>query len=79
MGRFDVGVHVMTMSMFRQQPRDGHLARLKRIIGYLANLPHGSLRFRSHEPDYTILLHKEYGWERIVYSGAKEEVTHDIP
>ena len=34
--RFDVAVHIMTMSRFRQQPRIGHLERLKKIIGYLA-------------------------------------------
>ena len=40
LGRFDIAVHVMTMSRFRQLPRVGHLERLKRIIGYLANFTH---------------------------------------
>ena len=40
LGRFDIAVHVMTMSRFRQQPRIGHLERLKKIVGYLANFPH---------------------------------------
>ena len=57
--RFDIAVHVMTMSTLRQQPRDGDLVRLKRILGYLANFPHGSLRFRTHESDYSNLPHKE--------------------
>ena len=39
LGRFDIAVHVMTMSRFRQQPRIGHLERLKKIVGYLANFP----------------------------------------
>ena len=60
-------------------PRIGHLERLKKIIGYLANFPHGSLRFRLHEPDYSNLPHKEYDWQRTVYQGAKEEIPHDIP
>ena len=77
--RFDIGVHVMTMSRFRQQPRIGHLERLKKITGCLANFPHGSLRFRTHEPDYSNLPHKEYDWQSMVYSVAKEEVLHDIP
>ena len=34
LGRFDIAVHVMTMSRFSQQPRVGHLERLKRITGY---------------------------------------------
>ena len=60
LGRFDIAVHVMTMSRFRQQPRIGHLERLKKIVGYVANFPHGVLRFRLHEPDYSNLPHKEY-------------------
>ena len=79
LGRFDIAVHVMTMSRVRQQPRIGHLERLKKIVGYLANFPHGALRFRLHEPDYSNLPHKEYGWQRTVYEGAKEEIPHDIP
>ena len=67
------------MSRFRQQPRVAHIERLKRIIGYLANFPHGSLKFRTHEPVYSNLPHKEYDWQRTVYSGAKEDVPHDIP
>ena len=42
-------------------------------------LPHVSLRFRTHEPDYSNLAHKEYDRQRTVYSGAKEEAPHDIP
>ena len=51
----------------------------KKIVGYLANFPHGALRFRLHEPDYSNLPHKEYDWQRTVYGGAKEEIPHDIP
>ena len=60
LGRFDIAVHVMTMSRFRQQPRIGQLERLKKIVGYLANPSHGALRFRVYEPDYSNLPHKEY-------------------
>ena len=77
--RFDIAVHIMTMLRFREQPRIGQLEILKKIIGYLANFPHGCLRFRLHEPDYSNLPHKEYGWHRTVYAGAKEEFPHDIP
>ena len=52
---------------------------LKKINGYLANFPHGSLRFRLYEPDYSNLPHREYDWQRTVYAGAKEEIPHDIP
>ena len=69
----------MTMSRLSQQPRVGHLERLKKIVGYLANFPHGALRLRLHEPDYSNLPHMEYDWQRTVYGGAKEEIPHDIP
>ena len=39
LGILDIAVHIMTMSRFRQQPRIGHLERLNKIIGYLANFP----------------------------------------
>ena len=69
----------MTMSRFRQQPSIEHLERQKRIIGSLANFLHGSLRFRTHEPDCSNLPDKEYDGQRTVYSGAREEIPHDIP
>ena len=42
---------------------------------------YGSLRFRTHEPDSSnlLVLHKEYDLQRTVYSGAQEEIPHDIP
>ena len=41
LGRFDITVHVMSLSRFRAQPRKGHLDRAKRIVGYLLFLPDG--------------------------------------
>ena len=79
LGRFDIAIHTMTMLRFRQQPRIGHLERLKKIIGYLANFPHGSQRFRHNEPDYSNLPQREYDWQRTVYAGSEEEIPHDIP
>ena len=35
LGRFDIAVHVMSLSRFRAQPMKGHLDRAKRIVGYL--------------------------------------------
>ena len=37
-GRFDVATATMTMSRFRAFPRQGHLGRVKRIIGYLCKM-----------------------------------------
>ena len=67
------GILSMTMSTFRQDPRVGHLQCIKRIFGYLTSLPHGAIRYRIHEPDYSDLPHKEYDWARTVYTGTKED------
>ena len=78
-GHFDIAVHVMSLSRFRAQPRKGHLDRAKRIVGYLLFLPDGAIRFRTGEPDFSSLSDQEYDWTRSVYSGACEQIPHDIP
>ena len=78
-GHFDIAVHVMSLSRFRAQPRKGHLDRAKRIVGYLLFLPDGAIRFRTGEPDFSSLNDQEYDWTRSVYSGACEQIPHDIP
>ena len=78
-GHFDIAVHVMSLSRFRAQPRKGHLDRAKRIVGYLLFLPDGTIRFRTGEPDFSSLNDQEYDWTRSVYSGACEQIPHDIP
>ena len=79
LGRFDIAVHVMSLSRFWAQPRKGHLDRAKRIVGYLLFLPDGAIRFRTGEPDFSSLKDQEYDWTRSVYSGACEQIPHDIP
>ena len=51
----------------------------KRIVGYLLFLPDGAIRFRTGEPDFSSLKDQEYDWTRSVYSGACEQLPHDIP
>ena len=79
LGCFDIAIHVMSLSRFRAQPRKGHLDRAKRIVGYLLFLPDGAIRFRTGEPDFSSLKDQEYDWTRSVYSGACEQIPHDIP
>ena len=69
----------MSLSRFRAQPRKGHLDRAIRIVGYLLFLPDGAIRFRTGEPDFSSLKDQEYDWTRSVYSGACEQIPHDIP
>ena len=79
LGRFDILTPVMTMSSYRVAPRQGHLARLKRIYGYLRKFKHGAVRYRTGLPDYSKLVEVEYDWMYSVYGNVKEQVPHDIP
>ena len=79
LGHFDIAVHVMSLSRFRAQPRKGYLDRAKRIVGYLLFLPDGAIIFRTGEPDFSSLKDQEYDWTRSVYSGACEQILHEIP
>ena len=47
--------------------------------GYLLFLPDGAIRFRTGEPDFSSLKDQKYDWTRSVYSGACEQIPHDIP
>ena len=49
-----------------------------RVVGYLLFLPDGAIRFRTGEPDFSSLKDQEYDWTRSVYSGACEQIPHDI-
>ena len=77
-GHVDIAVHVMSLSRFRTQPRKGNPDRAKRIVGYLLFLPDGTIRFRTEEPDLLSLKDQVYDWTRCVYSGACEQIPHDI-
>ena len=78
-GRFDIATAVMTLSGFRVAPKQGHLARIKRIYGYLAKMRHASIRIRTEEPDYSDVPNIEHDWSRSVYGNLKEIIPHDIP
>ena len=79
LGRLDIATAVMTLSGFRALPRQGHLDRAKRIIGYLAKMKHAVVRFRVAEPDYSDLPYYEYDWEKSIYGDVKEDVPTDAP
>ena len=46
LGRYDILAQVMSMSRFRLAPKIGHLARMKRIYGYLVKTKHYAIRYR---------------------------------
>ena len=78
-GRFDIAMAVMTLSRFRACPRQGHMDRVQRIIGYLAKFKFGVICIRTEKPDYSNIPKKVYDWFYTCYQGAKEEIPHNIP
>ena len=64
--------------LFQAMKQEGYTTP-KRIVGYLLFLPDGAIRFRTGEPDFSSLNDQEYDWTRSVYSGACEQIPHDIP
>lgn len=78
-GRLDIATAVMTMSGFRANPRQGHLDRMKRVVGYLSKFRDGALRVRTEEPDFSNLPEKKYDWEYSVYGDVQEILPHDAP
>ena len=79
LGRFDINVHVMTMSRFAQAPRQGHLDRVKRIFAYVKHSKEYAIRVRTGKPDYSKISQVEYDWEHTVYGKGKEEIPPNSP
>ena len=64
--------------LFQVMKQEGYTTP-KRIVGYLLFLPDDAIIFRTGEPDLSSLNDQEYDWTRSVYSGACEQIPHDIP
>jgi len=61
-GWFDIATAVMTLSRFRACSCQGHLDRVKRVIGYLSKFKHSVIRIRTDKPDYSNIPKKEFDW-----------------
>ena len=80
LGRFDILVAVSTMSSYRVAPREGHIERLKRILGYVKKNPDGAIRFRVNIPDHESQgLPINFDWCSSIYGNVQEEKPHDMP
>jgi len=78
-GQFDVATAIMTLLRFRACPRQGHLDRVKRVIGYLSKFKHGVICIRTDKPDYSNIPKKEFDWFYTCYAGAREAIPEDYP
>jgi hypothetical protein len=79
LGRIDITTAVTSLSRFRSLPRKGHMDRAKRVVGYLARMKHGAIRFRTEEPDYSAIPDPEYEWDFSVYGDVEEDIPPDAP
>ena len=79
LGRFDIAVHVMSLSSFRMCPRRGHLEFMKRIYGYLCKFNDGGIPIRTGLPDFSDLETAKVDWSKTPYAGAREEKPRDLP
>ena len=78
LGHFDIAVHVMSCHFQGSELNPGRDTLIE-PKGLLLFLPDGAIRFRTGEPDFSSFKDQEYDWTRSVYSGACEQIPHDIP
>ena len=78
-GRWDIMTAVMTLSSFRAQPREGHLARVKRVYAYLMKNRNYRIRFDVREPNHEGTPINRFNWHNTVYDTSAEELPMDAP
>ena len=59
----DTDTSVMNKASFRNEPRQGHLDRAKRVISYLFIFKQSTIRIRTEELDLSSILVSPYDWE----------------
>jgi hypothetical protein len=80
LGRFDILIAVTTMSGYHIAPRQGHLERLKRVIGYVKQHSDGAICFWTNIPDHeSQCTPKKFDWSSLVYANVQEDVLNDMP
>ena len=62
LGRIDVNAAVVTLSSFRDEPRQRNLDRAKRVISYLFKFKHATISIRTEEPDLSSITITPYDW-----------------
>ena len=75
----DITTAVMTLSSFHTAPQEQHLEQAKCVVGYLACMKHGLLRFQTTLPDYSDLPDITESWEQSIYGNVRETIPHDTP
>ena len=79
LGRFDIHAQVETISRIKAAPRKGHMDRLKRIYSYAIRTKDYAIRFRTDQPDYSILPDQDFDWTYSVYGNVNKILPDDMP
>lgn len=79
LGRFDIHYATSTMSWYNAAPREGHVAAMKRVFGYLKKFNKGQLTVDPRLPDHSILDHSTADSWNEYYPDAEEELPHNMP
>ena len=69
----------MTLSGFREAPRQGHLDCIKWLYGYLSKMHHAMICVYTDEMDCSDIPDYEYKWSRSVYGELSEDIPTDAP
>ena len=79
---FDVMHACMSLGRFRASPRQGHLERLKRVVGYMKKRAGGAIRFRTGIPDWEAIFDQDavrHDWMESIYGCPPEDVDPKAP
>ena len=79
LAHLNIAMAVMTLASFCPMPRIGHLDRAKQVVGFLAKMKHGVLRFRTAEPDFSDLPEQDFDWAHSVCGDVEEMKDDSVP
>ena len=82
LSRFDIAHAIMSLGCFRAVPREGHMERLKRVIGYVQKRLHCAIRFWTGIPTYKEQFGDDpvrHDWMETACGSPQEEVNSNAP
>ena len=80
LNRIDITYSVIVMSRFCVEPREGHMACVHQIYGYLYKHPTARLRFRTGIPDCESQFNAPvHNWMHSIYGEHEVEIFDGLP
>ena len=82
LSRFDIVHAIVSLGHFRVAPHEGHMERLKRVIGCVQKCLHCAIWFRTEIPNYKEQFGADpvwYNWMETVYGSPQEEIDMNDP